>query len=333
MWVGGNFLKKRRNIFLSVFFIFLSFVLFLPINDQIESLPAVANLAIAAAGSAVIIFILYKIRLLNAVFGLLETISTNKRLILSLSKNDFKQRFAGSYFGVIWAFVQPIVTVIMYSVVFQLLLNQGATVENNIPYSLWLICGLVPWFYFSEAWLGTCNSMLEYSFLVKKVVFRIDILPLVKVISSFIVHAFFAALMLVVAALFGYFPDLYTIQIFYYIFCLVMLITMLGILTSAITVFFRDFSQLINVLLQVGVWLVPIMWNINGNQIPDSFKWIFKFNPLYYIIMGYRDAIVYKQWFWESPMLTLYFWLFVGLLGLFAINLFNRLRPHFADVL
>ena len=67
MWVGGNFLKKRRNIFLSVFFIFLSFVLFLPINDQIESLPAVANLAIAAAGSAVIIFILYKIRLLNAV--------------------------------------------------------------------------------------------------------------------------------------------------------------------------------------------------------------------------------------------------------------------------
>ena len=333
MWVGGNFLKKRRNIFLSVFFIFLSFVLFLPINDQIESLPAVANLAIAAAGSAVIIFILYKIRLLNAVFGLLETISTNKRLILSLSKNDFKQRFAGSYFGVIWAFVQPIVTVIMYSVVFQLLLNQGATVENNIPYSLWLICGLVPWFYFSEAWLGTCNSMLEYSFLVKKVVFRIDILPLVKVISSFIVHAIFAALMLVVAALFGYFPDLYTIQIFYYIFCLVMLITMLGILTSAITVFFRDFSQLINVLLQVGVWLVPIMWNINGNQIPDSFKWIFKFNPLYYIIMGYRDAIVYKQWFWESPMLTLYFWLFVGLLGLFAINLFNRLRPHFADVL
>lgn len=326
-------MKKRRNIFLSIFFIFLSFILFLPINDQIESLPAVANLAIAAAGSAVIIFILYKTRLLNAVFDLLETISTNKRLILSLSKNDFKQRFAGSYFGVIWAFVQPIVTVIMYSVVFQLLLNQGATVENNIPYSLWLICGLVPWFYFSEAWLGTCNSMLEYSFLVKKVVFRVDILPLVKVISSFIVHAFFAALMLLVAVLFGYPPDLYTLQIFYYIFCLVMLITMLGILTSAITVFFRDFSQLINVLLQVGVWLVPIMWNINGNQIPDGLKWIFKFNPLYYIIMGYRDAVVYKQWFWESPMLTLYFWLFVGLLGLFAINLFNRLRPHFADVL
>lgn len=326
-------MKKRRNIFLSIFFVCLSFILFLPINDEIESLPALACLGIAAVGSAAIIFILYKTRLLNAVFGLVETISTNKRLILSLSKNDFKQRFAGSYFGVIWAFIQPIVTVIMYSVVFQLLLNQGATVDEGIPYSLWLICGLVPWFYFSEAWLGTCNSMLEYSFLVKKVVFRIDILPLTKVISSFIVHAFFAALMLVVAMLFGYYPDVYTLQIFYYIFCLVMFITMLGILTSAITVFFRDFSQLINVLLQVGVWLVPIMWNINGNQIPDSFKWIFKFNPLYYIIMGYRDAIVYKQWFWESPMLTLYFWLFVGLLGLFAINLFNRLRPHFADVL
>ncbi len=326
-------MKRRKNIFLAVLFSALTLILFLPIEDKVQSLPLPVNLLIAAAASALIIFILIKTRLLNAVFGFIETISTNKRLILSLSKNDFKMRFAGSYFGVIWAFVQPIVTVIMYSVVFQLLLNQGATVDEFVPYSLWLICGLVPWFYFSEAWMGTCNSMLEYSYLVKKVVFRIDILPLTKVISSFIVHAFFAALMIVVAMVFGFFPDLYTLQLFYYMFCLIALITAVGILTSAITVFFRDFSQLINVLLQVGVWLVPIMWNINGNQIPDSIKWIFKFNPLYYIVTGYRDSIAYKQWFWESPFLTLYFWIFVGLLGLFAINLFNRLRPHFADVL
>lgn len=326
-------MKKRRTIFLAVLFAALTGILFLPIEDKVQSLPLPVNLLIAAAASALIIFILIKLRLMNAVFGFIETVSTNKRLILSLSKNDFKMRFAGSYFGIIWAFIQPIVTVIMYSVVFQMLLNQGATVDEFVPYSLWLICGLVPWFYFSEAWLGTCNSMLEYSYLVKKVVFRIDILPLTKVISSLIVHLFFTGLMIVVAAIFGFFPTIYMVQLLYYMLCLIALIISVGILTSAITVFFRDFSQLINVLLQVGVWLVPIMWNINGDQIPDSIKWIFKFNPLYYIIMGYRDAIAYHRWFWESPFLTLYFWAFVGLLGLFAVNLFNRLRPHFADVL
>ena len=103
--------------------------------------------------------------------SILKDILENKRLIWNLSKNDFKTRFAGSYFGIIWAFVQPVVTVLVYWFVFEKALNVGtqSTKEGiNVPYVLWLISGLVPWFFFAEA-LGTGTAALvEYNYLVKK---------------------------------------------------------------------------------------------------------------------------------------------------------------------
>ena len=109
------------------------------------------------------------------------------KLVWNLAKNDFKSRFAGSYFGVIWAFVNPIVTILLYWFVFEKALNAGAQITKagiNVPFVLWLIAGMIPWFYFSEAWSSGTNSLIEYSYLVKKVVFDIRCLPVIKIISS-----------------------------------------------------------------------------------------------------------------------------------------------------
>ena len=107
---------------------------------------------------------------------------TNRKLIRKLAKNDFKTRYAGSYFGVVWAMVQPVVIVLVYWFVFQIGLN-NATAELKqgitVPFVLWLVSGIVPWFYFSESLSNGTNALLEYNYLVKKVVFNIDILPLV----------------------------------------------------------------------------------------------------------------------------------------------------------
>jgi ABC-type polysaccharide/polyol phosphate export permease len=90
----------------------------------------------------------------------------NRTLIGNLAKNDFKTRFAGSYLGVIWAFVQPIVTVVVYWFVFTVGLRQGR--PSGHPFVLWLMAGLVPWFFFSEALNGGTNALIEYNYLVKK---------------------------------------------------------------------------------------------------------------------------------------------------------------------
>ena len=96
----------------------------------------------------------------------------NRHLIWKLAKNDFKKRYAGSYMGAVWALAQPVVTVAMYYIVFDKLMgNQVSRGSGDIPYVLFLTAGLVPWFYFNEALNGGTNAMLEYNYLVKKVVY------------------------------------------------------------------------------------------------------------------------------------------------------------------
>ena len=115
--------------------------------------------------------------------------ANNKKMLNFLIKNDFKNKYAGSFFGVFWAFVQPVVIILLYWFVFQIAFGSGD--EDGAPFVLWLMAGLVPWFFFSEAWMNATSSFIEYSYLVKKVVFDIKLLPFVKVASSLYVHVFF----------------------------------------------------------------------------------------------------------------------------------------------
>lgn len=88
-----------------------------------------------------------------------------------LSKNDLKSRFAGSYLGVIWSFIQPVVTVLVYWFVFQVGFRSSDVVNSSgetVPFILWFIAGLVPWFYYSDTWSMATNVLLEYSYLVKR---------------------------------------------------------------------------------------------------------------------------------------------------------------------
>ena len=203
----------------------------------------------------------------------------------------------------------------------------------SVPYVLWLIAGLVPWFFFSEALSSGTNALVEYSYLVKKVVFKISILPIVKVVSALFVHIFFIVFMLVLYSCYGFLPGLYTLQIVYYSFAMFVLVIALTYATCAIVVFFKDLSQIINIILQVGVWMTPIMWNIDTMELSPVLLTIFKLNPMYYIVAGYRDALINKVWFWERPEITMYFWLLtIVILGLGAV-IFKRLKVHFADVL
>lgn len=259
----------------------------------------------------------------------LKKLYANRKLMFKLARNDFKTRFAGSYLGIFWAFVQPVVTILVYWFVFQVGLKSGNV--GDYPFVLWLIAGLVPWFFFSDALSAGTSSMLEYQYLVKKVVFDISILPIVKLLSAMFVHLFFMLLTVIIYALYGYTPDLYTLQIIYYSFCTFALSLALVYFTCAVVVFFRDTSQIIGIFLQVGIWMTPIMWQIT--ILPERLVWIFKLMPMYYIVQGYRDALLDKNWIWERPMMTLYFWAVTIILMIFGTRVFRRLKVHFADVL
>ena len=255
----------------------------------------------------------------------------NRKLVLSLAKNDFKTKYAGSYLGIVWAFIQPIVTILVYWFVFSVGLKDGTV--SDYPFVLYLVSGIVPWFFFQDALNGGTNALLEYNYLVKKVVFKISILPIVKIISALFVHVFFVVFALILCACYGYTPSLYTLQIIYYSVCTFLFVLGLVYATSAIVIFFRDLTQIINIFLQVGVWLTPIMWDVN---MLASHPWlikVFKLNPMYYVVTGYRDSMLGHVGIWHHSAWTIYFWVVTILLFGLGSVIFKRLKPHFADVL
>ncbi|MDC7291372.1 ABC transporter permease [Blautia schinkii] len=271
--------------------------------------------------------------MLKTIFSLPVDLYKNRRLVLKLAKNDFKTRYAGSYLGIIWAFIQPIVTILVYWFVFSVGFKPG-TEEMGVPFVLYLVAGIVPWFFFQDSLIGGTNALLEYNYLVKKVVFNISVLPIVKIISALFVHGFFVIFTVILFTCYGRFPDVYYLQIIYYSACTFLLVLGLCYATCAVVVFFRDLTQIINIGLQVGIWLTPIMWVAEkALKSHPVLQKVLQLNPMYYIVSGYRDAFVMKSWFWERPSWTIYFWVFVVLCFLLGNWVFKRLRVHFADVL
>lgn len=269
---------------------------------------------------------------------MIKDILDNKKLIVKLAKNDFKQKFAGSTLGVIWAFVQPVITVLVYWIVFDKALNQGTQGTKagiNAPFVLWLSAGIVPWFYFSEVLSAGTVVLHEYNYLVKKVVFPINVLPIVKAVSSLFVHGFFVLFTLVVYLLYGFSISPYILQAIYYSFAMMVLTVGLIYLTSALCVFFKDMAQLVNIILQVGIWATPIMWNFDAmvDKIPHWLAVLLQLNPMYYVTNGYRDSFISQVGFWERPGLTLYFWIFTLIVFALGSHVFKKLQPQFADVL
>ncbi len=253
----------------------------------------------------------------------------SKSIVLELTKNDFRSRYLGSYLGLVWAFVQPTITILIFWFVFEFGFKSKPV--GNFPYILWLISGLIPWFFFSDSISTATNSITEKSYLVKKVVFRVSILPIIKILCALIIHLFFLCFMLAMFIMYGYMPSLYTLQVLYYLFGAIILILGMSWITASLFIFLKDIGQVVVIFLQFGFWITPIFWSLQS--VPEKYQIFFKLNPVYYVTEGYRDSLIHKVWFWEHPGLTLIFWAITGIIFIFGAILFRRLRPHFADVL
>ena len=258
---------------------------------------------------------------------LVKDIYEDRRLLKDLSRKDVKRRFSGTYFGMVWGILQPLLTIIVYWVVFQFGFRSGEV--EGAPFVSWFIVGMINWLFISEAFMTASNSFVEYNYLIQKVKFNINILPLMKILSSFYIHLFFLLIALIICTMFGFYPQIMMIQILYYMFATIMFLFAFSLITSSVMVFFRDLNQIINIFLLIGMWGTPIAWNITNFS--ESAQKVLKLNPFYYLVEGYRDAILGRQWFWEKPILGIRFWLITFVLLIIGTNVYTRLKPYFAD--
>lgn len=259
----------------------------------------------------------------------MKTISSNIAFLWQFSIDDLKNKYSSSFLGIAWAFLQPMTTILVYWFVFQLGFKSQPV--KDFPFILWLIIGLIPWFFISEAIPGSTAVLLEYSYLIQKVLFNIDILPLIKVVSTFIVQIFLALIAVGAFCLFGYAPSIWYLQILYYALYMALLVSGISYLVSALYIFLKDLIQVVSILLQIVFWATPIVWDLSA--MPENIQKILVYNPIYFIIKGYRKTFIYKEAFWTDGITSLYYWAIAIVIFVLGVHMFRKLKPHFADVL
>jgi lipopolysaccharide transport system permease protein len=202
--------------------------------------------------------------------------------------------------------------------------------ENNFTFGLWLFAGLLPWIAFTGGLMQSAGSIIGQPNLVKKVVFPLALLPLVPILSTFIESSFGLMALIFFVAI-----TTHTLHITLALLPLVWLTQLLltaglGYLTAGLTVFLRDIPQTMGVLLNVWMYLTPIIYP--ASAIPEAFrKWVFWLNPMAAIAEVYRDIVLvgevqhWSEWGVASAISVMIFYC--------GFTVYKRLRPAFADVL
>lgn len=252
-----------------------------------------------------------------------------RRIIYELAKRDFQQQYQGSYLGLVWMFLQPLIFFSVLYMVFTLGFRSGTTTE--MPFELYLISGMISWMFFSETFSASTNVIRSYAFLVKKVDFRLSLLPIVKMLSALAPHLFLLLVAIALCWYRGYAPSFYTLQIVYYLAAMMSLLLGLGWLTASTSLFVKDVTNVVAIIVQFGFWLTPIIWNID--RIPEQYQWLVRLNPFYYIVTGYRDSLISRVPLWDRPEQVLYFWAVTCTFLVLGMMVFRKLRPHFAEVI
>ena len=234
--------------------------------------------------------------------------------------------------GLFWEILQPLLMNAIMWFVFTFGLKMGNGGPMGFPFICYLFTGMLAWNYFSESLSGSTNVITEYSFLVKKINFRLSILPVVKLLSAGIISLIFLGIVILILIYNGIYPSFWWLQFFYYIGAMMLLTLGLSWITSAMNVFVKDVGYVVSILLQFGFWMTPIFWDVT--VIPAKWQIFVKINPMAYIVNGYRDTFLLHKPFWEGDLFSmLWFWGFTIVSLLAGMIVFKRLRPHFADVI
>lgn len=255
----------------------------------------------------------------------------NKRLAWQLGKNDFKNRFANTSLGSIWGFLQPFVFMMMYVIVFQYIFKQ--TGPEGAPYVVWFMPGMAMWMTINDGIVGASNSIRGYSYLVKKVVFPVDIIPIISLLANAFVSLFLLAIATVVCVIFKFIPNIF--QLIYMIFAVYAFLIAITRFTSAVATLVPDFSNLLGIIMQIGMWLTPVVWDLSMIAEHHTITRVMKCLPFTYLVTGLRESFMGTGNIvgGSHGIYTIIFWIITIVIFIWGNYIFKKSKKDFADVL
>jgi ABC-2 type transport system permease protein len=249
----------------------------------------------------------------------------NYRELLKTSvKKDIGGKYKHSFLGVLWSFINPLLQIAVYAIIFPLIIRNS--IEN---YTVFMVCGLIPWNFFSTVINRSTWAIVQNDNIIKKVFFPRAILPFSLVISETVNFLISSIIMFVFTLAYG--MGISKFVLLYPVIIIIQDVLMIGIgfILSAVTVYMRDIQHFIGVILQLMMYATPVVYSIE--TIPERYRFILRYNPMTYIIEGYRD-ILYYQKMPDMRILGIIFGIGV-VLSIVGYLLFQKLQKRFAEEL
>lgn len=259
---------------------------------------------------------------------MLQNLFKNRKFIWSLVKQEIKGRYAGSMIGMFWTVLNPILTILVFVVIFSevMAIKYGQNSELN-NYIIYLCSGIIPWNSLSETVTRSINVFIDHSNLIKRVLFPKEIL-IAQILAATTINLIIGLILLLCVILFLGFPIGISILLLPVVIILQVIFSFgLSLIFSTLNVFFRDLSHLINIFLHLWFWITPVVYPIH--IVPDKFIIIMKLNPVYHMMGMYRDILLYSN----QPGIDRiqYFSLFTMAVFITGLFLFNHLRDEIPD--
>jgi lipopolysaccharide transport system permease protein len=249
-----------------------------------------------------------------------------------MSKREVNRRYKGSFLGVLWVLITPLAMMVIYTFVFSVVLKTrwgDTTNVSTIDYALNLFAGLIPFSIFAEVINQSPSLILINPNYVKKVVFPLEILPIVTLLGVLVNSCFSLAILLLGMAIFKY-PFYWTIFLLPLIYVPLVLITLgFAWFLASIGVFVRDIDSGIRIITQLLLFVTPVFYPLE--RVPVEIQNLLKLNPLTFIVISYRRLLL-----WGQPLVwgEWLFWVAVGfIIALLGLLWFRKSRHAFADVI
>lgn len=275
--------------------------------------------------------LLVKTKRPSQVKGLLLSAWQYRYFILSSIQVEFKGRFARSRLGGLWVIIHPLIQAAIFALVLgQLLSGRLPGMANNkLAYPIYLLAGTLAWTLFTEVIIRCLTVFIDNANLLKKLVFPKICLPLIVTGSALVNNLFLFAGILLIVMVMGFIPGINIIWIPLLTVINLALALGIGLILGTLNVFMRDIGQVIPIILQLGFWFTPIAYS--PNVVPAAFQGWMKLNPMYWVVQGYHNAILYNASPSWLPLLG------ISLLALFlltvAMGLFKRASSEIVDAL
>lgn len=255
---------------------------------------------------------------------------TNRKRMFRLANYELKSKNNGTVFGFLWNFFNPALQIAVYWFVFAIGLNTQPP-QGQYPYLIWMIVGIIPWFFISEAMQSSATSIYGYSAILKRMYLPMSIVPVKTIVSTFIGHLWSMVVVFFIMIFSGNAINPMVYQLPYYMIAILLFLIGYGLFASAINVVFKDYQKLFAAFVRLLFYLTPVVWV--QDRLPENIRFVLKLNPIAYIIDGYRDCILYGVSLDVHWRQGLWFWTCTLFLFVYGSVVHMKFRKKFMDLL